>query len=119
MNVLPLTAIYFQRLAGSFYATPLELVVSSSLSGSAFDGSLFEKAIAGPFEVHNESPWGLLERWRETFVLLLIVQDNDLLSSYRDLFVERIDRLRSVALWSEFQLLSIYQAIVAMLIETS
>jgi hypothetical protein len=111
-----LTTLYLKRFANLASASPLEQVVGAYLSNTSIDGRLIEKAVACENVLEQETLWSFVEKWRKTLALLLILKERDLLQPCRHLLLERVNVLKRYAVWEEFQLLSVYQAVAALLL---
>jgi len=120
MSRAPLFRTFFDdRLPDHPTAAPIERIVHAYLEDSPIDGRLIEKAI-GLFRFTDApTPWDVINEWRQTVALLLIIRSKDLLQPCRHLLLERVRLLRRHVLWREFQLLTAYQQLTDLLLGNS
>lgn len=112
-----LSTLYSQLTVDTKTATPLEKLVNAYVTDSDLQGSLIDNLLSSKEELSQASPWQLLDKWREFLALLLIAHDRNCLPSYRVAMVARMQQLRRMASWPQFQLLSAYQALAAFLLD--
>ncbi len=113
-----LRTIYQQCPVDIQSATPFGKFVDAYLKDDVFDGELIEQVFACEANIlQQDSPWDLVDQWRELLTVMLIVRDRELHSVFKPLIIKRVQYLNHIALWAEFQLLSAYQALMGVLLE--
>lgn len=118
MSQQPLLKTFFQqRYVDAAVATPFDKFVGCSLNADSLDPCLVEQLIPLADLQKNSSPWLLIEKWRETLVLLVFLRDRDLLQTFKTLLLERVRQLNDNFLWPEFQLISTFRAVCAFLLK--
>lgn len=116
-QVLSLCKFFHRQVSDSFQKSPLEQVLEAYISGKPVARELLLQAIDYDQDKVVITPWDLIEKWRITVALLLIAKDQELLTgSTLESFTQRIKPLKRFALWKEFQLLTAYQSLAAVLI---
>lgn len=112
-----LTSLFQQRCRDASHLTPLDRFIGIILDCSSPETDLVEQLVLLPDLQKRSSPWHLIERWQETLVLMIFLRERGLLSLYKTLLLERVRLLNGYFLWQEFQLISTYRALCALLLD--
>lgn len=117
MDKVSLAEIYHQEIVEAYNLTPFQEVVDAYLHNAQVGEPMWDRAVTLDNSRKALSPWQLLDQWRELIILMLILHDKQQLQQRRDLFIDKVKQLQSEALWPEFQLLSSYQKLAAVLLQ--
>lgn len=109
--------LFHQSLNDVYQVAPLEKLAQAFLNNAPIQSSLFEQVFAYEPLSMEASPWEIVEKWRELLTALLIVCETNMVHAYLTPIMQRVRQLQSLPLWSGFQLLTAYQAVVNFLID--
>lgn len=118
MDQLPFLQTFYQQWLGEAKnSTPLEQIVDAYLNNAALDGAAIEKILSTGNGLNFNTPWELLEKWREMLALLLLLHQRGFLESCNEPISKYFSDLSKFSFWREFQLLSAYRTIIASLLK--
>lgn len=99
---------------------PLRAVVDKFIDRACLEERLIFQALPSgdmPLVLITQSE--VLKNWREILTLILVLRSHGSLQNYRPMLVKAMRDLQRFSLWPEHQLLSLYQQIVAFLLNQS